>query len=111
VLYFTRILKEERKQLSAQRFVCAHTDLVNHVTRVPSHCLRFIVTNGQPKPILPYKDVLSIRIVLARRIKYRVGRCRVKKYKEEKGLGIQCTLSITIVEAPRITIKGDADIK
>jgi hypothetical protein len=54
-----------------------------------------MVTNGQPKPILPYEDVLSIRIVLARRIKSRGGRkmfCIMKKYREGKGLGIQCTL-------------------
>jgi hypothetical protein len=40
------------------------------------------VANGQPEPILPYEDVLSIRIVPARRIKYRVRRCIMKKYRE-----------------------------
>jgi hypothetical protein len=63
------------------------------------------------QPILPYKGVLSIRIVLARRIKYRVGRCRMKEYREGKGLRIQCTLPITIVEASRTTIEGNADLK
>ena len=35
----------------------------------------------------------------------------MKKYREEKGLRIQGTLSITIVEASRTTIEGNADLK
>jgi hypothetical protein len=35
----------------------------------------------------------------------------MKKYREGKGVGIQCTLSITIVEASRIITKGNADLK
>jgi hypothetical protein len=69
---------------------------------------RLIVTNGQPKLTLPYKDVLSMRIVPAKRIKYQVGRCIMKKYREEKGLRIQGSLSITIVEASRFV--GNADL-
>jgi len=38
--------------------------------------------NGQPEPILLYEDVLGIRLVLAGRIKYRVGKSIMKKYRE-----------------------------
>ena len=48
--------------------------------------LRLVATKGQPKPILPYEDILGIGIIL--QISRTVGRCRMNEYREEKGLRI-----------------------
>jgi hypothetical protein len=74
--------------------------------------LWLVVTNRQPELILLYEDILGIRLVLARRIKYRVvGRSIMKKYREEIRLRNPVySLSLTTTEASRTTIVGNADL-
>jgi hypothetical protein len=62
-------------------------------------------TSGQPNPILPYEDLLSITILLAGRIKARGRRCRMKKGREEKNWGYSVPLSLLSWNLPELRLK------